>query len=85
MTPEQQTELTRYRSTITDGRGLTAGEWRRFDWLEKSFDPDAYKQREAAGRRRYLMDLARQLSAEDLRALLVEKEAEQSTPAKASA
>lgn len=85
MTPDQQRELDNFRAIVGAGRGLTARDWGRFDWLEMTFDPDAYKKRKEEGHRRWIMGIARELSAEDLRALLAEKETEQSTCEEASA
>jgi N-acetylmuramoyl-L-alanine amidase CwlA len=70
-------QLDALRGKLTARGGLTAAEWTRHDYLSGKLDPAGWETRKRESRRRYLMKQARELSLEDLRALVAEKEAAQ--------
>ena len=67
--------LTDLNNQLMARGGLTASEWDTFDDLLKKHDPVANERRWSEARRKNRLKAARELSIDDLRMVLAEKEA----------
>jgi hypothetical protein len=61
------------RGKVEAGGGLTAVEWDWFNARMKEWEPEKHEARRKEGHRRYCLNIARDLSTDDLEAILAER------------